>query len=294
MTTVQTGGTWDRAEAPVLFAAGNTHNLQSVDPRWNRHILVAINELRGDDAFLILDGFLAAGQRVFIDSGIFNLTNEHARRHKCKMNAALALAPDEIDGFDALWQRYIEIIEYAGSRVWGYIELDQGGRENKVKTRARLEALGLRPIPVYHPLNDGWDYFDDLASRYDRICLGNVVQADQRTRSRILATLAERRRRYPGLWIHALGVNQSYTLLSIGPDSADTSSWLWPVRWPSWPVCAAMNRVALMPPEFIYRRGVDRDDPAGETALVRLIGIDLAAHGRMWARHRVRLEEVCS
>ena len=58
------------------------------------------------------------------------------------------------------------------------VEVDQGGRENKIKTRARLEKMGLRPIPVYHPLNDGWDYFDYLAENYDRICMGNVVNAE--------------------------------------------------------------------------------------------------------------------
>ena len=62
-----------------------------------------------------------------------------------------------------------------------------------------LEQMGLRPIPVYHPFNDGWDYFDYLAERYDRICFGNVVQADRETRKRLVATAWERHRKYPHL-----------------------------------------------------------------------------------------------
>jgi hypothetical protein len=44
-------------------------------------------------------------------------------------------------------------------RLSGYTELDQGGRDHKRRTRTRLHDLGLNPIPVYHPFNDGWDYF---------------------------------------------------------------------------------------------------------------------------------------
>jgi hypothetical protein len=51
-----------------------------------------------------------------------------------------------------------------------------------------LEQMGLRPIPVYHPFNDGWHYFDYLAERYDLVCFDNVVQADRETRKRLVAT----------------------------------------------------------------------------------------------------------
>ena len=61
----------------------------------------------------------------------------------------------------------------------------------------QAESLGLKPIPVYHPLLDGWDYFDELAAQYDRICFGNIVQAPAATRIRLLHTLWERHRRYP-------------------------------------------------------------------------------------------------
>ena len=101
-----------------------------------------------------------------------------------------------------------------GSRLWGYIELDQGGAVHKRRTRTALEQAGLAPIPVYHPFNDGWDYFDELCARYDRICVGNVVQAPRAIRCRIFATVWERQRAYPDVWIHYLGVTPTPTQIA--------------------------------------------------------------------------------
>ncbi len=130
-----------------------------------------------------------------------------------------------------LFDKYVAIINEFGDQLWGYIEIDQGGRENKIKTRAKLEGLGLRPMPVYHPFNDGWDYFDYLAQRYDRICFGNVVMADAATRKRLCATAWERRRRYPRLWIHLLGMTPSETLTAFPINSCDSSTWVGGLRW---------------------------------------------------------------
>ena len=172
-------------------------------------LLCAVNEIGGDGAVDTLAGWAEAGNSVFIDSGVFSLTNEHARAHNMTMDQVLGLPPADIDGFDELFTKYVAIIKKLGDKVWGYIEIDQGGRDNKIKTRARLEALGFAPIPVYHPFVDGWDYFDELAQGYDRICFGNVVQADRDTRKRLLATAWERRRKYPHLWIHLLGLTST-------------------------------------------------------------------------------------
>ena len=108
---------------------------------------------------------LSSPLRRFIDSGVFNLSTRHAAKHDLTMDQALALAPTEIDGFDELFAKYVRLVTELGDKVWGYIEIDQGGKANKIKTRARLEELGLRPIPVYHPFNDGWDYFGEIAAR---------------------------------------------------------------------------------------------------------------------------------
>lgn len=220
------GGTFDRREAPIYFAAGQ-HNT----PHYPKHVLIPVNELMSKGGEKRLVELLDAGHSVLLDSGVFWLTNEHKRRTGMTMDEALGLPPEEIPRFDQLFDRYVYLTKTYGDRLWGYIELDQGGSENKTRTRRRLHDLGLRPIPVYHPLNDGWDYFDELAQSHDRICFGNIVQASSPTRVRLLHTMWERRRQYPHLWVHALGLTANEWSLAIPADSSDSSTWLAPLRW---------------------------------------------------------------
>ena len=227
----RTGGDWDPADRHVYFCAGNTSNARLAFDSGSRHILVAVNDLKSDAAIAECEALIDRGAHVLVDSGVFWLTNEHKRAHNMTMDAALALAPEEIDGFDWLWGQYIRIVKRLGDKAWGYIELDQGGMVNKRKTRSKLHDLGLNPIPVYHPLNDGWDYFDELAEGYGRLCWGNVVQANAVTRKHFLQTCWERHRAYPDLWVHLLGLTPNQWLLSYPCDSADSSSWLTHVRW---------------------------------------------------------------
>lgn len=258
----KTGGTFDPSKRGIIFLASVPATID-ISSRAHSDKLVAVNELQsnrgtarsGNTAHDIVESWLNAGHRVFLDSGIFNLTNEHMRAHGTTMDEALALAPDLIDGFDDLLRRYVEAVRLYGDRSWGYIELDQGGRENKIKTRAKLEEMGLRPIPVYHPINDGWDYFDELAKGYDRICIGNLVQASPAVRRRIMATISSRKRAYPELWIHALGVSPTPNLLSFPFDSADASTWLHGVRWGAWHPKADMKTCGAMDQSFLYNVG---------------------------------------
>ncbi len=184
---IKTAGRWDPKAWPVYFIASDIDSLERAH-LVHDHLLAAVNEIVKPADVVTIEKFIAGGRNVLIDSGIFWLSTQHAKAHGISMDEALALAPDEIDGFAELEAKYLRLIGQFGSKAWGYIEIDQGGRDNKIKTRARLEAMGLRPIPVYHPFNDGWDYFDHLAKRYDRICFGNIVQADNATRKRLLAT----------------------------------------------------------------------------------------------------------
>jgi hypothetical protein len=267
----------------MIFVASNVGTLDHAVH--NTNILIAVNELASDSGPQAIRRWLDQGRNVFLDSGIFSLTMEHARKHECSMNEALALAPHEIDGFGELRDRYLSLIIEFGDQCWGYIEMDQGGRQNKIKTRVMLESKGLRPIPVYHPLNDGWDYFDELAKFYDRICLGNIVQADQKTRVRLLTTILKRRQDYPKLWIHGLGLAPVAVAMSLPLDSIDASSWLSPIRWPQWPVSAAMTKCADMPEEFFYRLDSEFDAPDGHHGLRRLLGFDIVAAQRNWRKH---------
>lgn len=224
-----TGGKFDNTERNLIFNAGQPDNF--IRASQHKNCLFAVNELKSESAQNKVQTLLDNGMRVFIDSGIFNLAMEHVRKTGITHDKALALAPTAIIGFDKLWDNYITIIKKFETQCWGYIELDQGGKENKIKTRTKLENLGLAPIPVYHPIIDGWDYFDFLATNYDRICVGNIVQASKPLRLRLIATIYERKRKYPNLFVHLLGYSCNEYMNAYPLDSCDSSSWLQSVRW---------------------------------------------------------------
>lgn len=249
MTVVATaGGTFDRTERPIYFAAGSS-------PHYPRHLLLAVNDLFGKHGEDNLKRLLDLGHTILLDSGVFWLTNQHKRATGVSMDAALSLPPEEINGFQDLFDRYVYLTSTYGDRLWGYIELDQGGRDNKIRTRKKLHDLGLRPIPVYHPFNDGWDYFDEIAETSDRMCFGNVVQASQMARVRLLHTMWERRRQYPHLWIHVLGLSANEWCLPTPPDSCDSSTWLNALRYPDVKTeVAALRRIGCLGNTFRYAK----------------------------------------
>lgn len=235
------------------------------------YVLLAVNDLNPGSAhdMAVLEGVLESGARVLLDSGVFWLTNRHKRAHDMTMDAALALHPTKVDGFDWLWERYITLVERYGDKLWGVIELDQGGAPRKRETRKRLhDEYGIRPIPVYHPLNDGWDYFDELAESTDRMCFGNIVQAKVPTRVRLVATAWERKQQYPHLWIHLLGYSLSPHLFAYPIESCDSSSWLSLLRWGQAKIDTSMHRAFGQPlvglryindadtPEASHQRGI--------------------------------------
>lgn len=258
-----TGGNWDPDHRPQYFAAGGNNQ----EGRWRQDAtadgypplstLFAVNDFasvgnnlnRTGAAWELLETSLDAGLPVFLDSGIFHLTNQHKRAHDTTMDEALALAPEEIDDFDWLFEIYVEMIREFGDQLWGYNELDQGGLENKKRTRKRLEDLGLAPIPVYHPLNDGWDYYDELGAGYDRICWGNVVQASPWLRVRMIMTAMERHKKYPDLYVHFLGLTPNELQYGHSYDSADSSTWTAAFRYPEATRLAAMGKKFLRVPQ---------------------------------------------
>lgn len=251
----RTGGTWDRDDRFVYFLACQLSEHSQSAARSHGYMLMAVNDLWGAAAEQSLQEALGVAE-VFLDSGIFWLTNEHKRAHNISMDEALSLHPTEIDGFDKLYSRYVELVTRYGDQLWGYIELDQGGRERKIETRAGLEAQGLAPIPVYHPLNDGAEYLEVLLSSYDRICFGNVVQAELPMRRRLLHMMWEAHTRHPDVWIHVLGLTPDQRLLSLPSDSADSSTWASAVRWhKAHADKCALARVSGFPRDDAYLRG---------------------------------------
>jgi hypothetical protein len=276
---------WDPARWPVYFLAQNVAVIRYCAHCATDHLL-AVNELQSEDAESFIDGWLRTtkGINLFLDSGVFNLAMTHARNHKLSMDQALTLAPDEIDGFDDLFARYVALVRRWDDLLWGYVEIDQGGRENKIKTRARLEALGLRPIPVFHPFNDGWDYFDYLAERYDRICFGNVVQADPWTRKRLVATAWDRKRKYPDLWIHLLGMTPSPVTVAFPCNSCDSSTWMGAQRWGQMSSWAATQRLWDVGPGWIYDRDADLGGARGHRKSYAVTAFDSELMGRCMRR----------
>jgi len=290
---IHTGGSWSEEQRNRYFLATDTNKTMDLMQNGRliyHHLLVAVNEI-DERTEQVMNQASSLGAQWFIDSGIFNLTNDHMRAHGITMDRALALAPEEIDGFDLLFEKYVEILSRWKDRCWGYIELDQGGKENKIRTRTKLEKMGFRPIPVYHPFNDGWDYFDYLAERYDRICFGNVVQASNAVRKRLLATIWQRKQKYPDLWVHLLGVTPNQFLNAYPVDSGDSSSWLGSVRWSGYTPRAALRTFGLMPKNFQYALG-EVDMPGREYAkavAMSAYGSSMAIRG--WRSYIERLNE---
>lgn len=276
-----TGGRWNPEADNIYFIAADLRSLHE-GQETSDNILVAVNEIEEKDIARIEEWCLK-GKTLFIDSGVFNLANSHAVSHGITMDEALGLAPDDIDGFDDLLSKYYRIVRGIEGICWGYIEVDQGGRENKIKTRARIEAEGLRPIPVYHPFNDGWDYFDELASNYDRICLGNIVQADPETRKRLIATAWERKQKYPGLWIHVLGMTPNQWMNAYPLSSCDSSAWLNMCRWPdSFRSQAALKSCHAMHMNYVYDLKSATDSETGNLKSKRLGGYNSHFITKTW------------
>lgn len=224
------GGRFDPDEGFVFFIAGmNIRNAASYHP-WT---LMAVNDLMTESGLEELrDRTEVPGAKLMLDSGVFWLSTRHAEAHGMTMDQALAVMPQDIDGFDKLLTRYIDVVRRFAPQLWGYVEVDQGGVPGKRATREYLEALGLRPIPVYHPLTDGFDYFDELLERYDRICIGNIVMADQATRRALLTMVWERRRRARRpVWLHALGYTPNPLFNAYPINSSDSSSHLYALRF---------------------------------------------------------------
>lgn len=256
------GGTFDAADKYLYFIAGGGGPVP-FGSAMHEYILIAVNEVESEGIRTIIETAMDEGKRVFLDSGVYNLAMTHARNHGVSHDVALNLPPDQIDGFHELYKNYVEVVSAWERRLWGYIEIDQGGAVNKRKTRAKLNALGLNPIPVYHPFGDGWDYFDELATTHDRICLGNIVRAPAAVRTRLLATVMHRKRAYPHLWVHTLGLTPNAAFHSMPTESCDSSTWLSTARWSGYNERSCGSTLGALGKAFQYRLGSEAEGDDG-------------------------------
>lgn len=247
------GGTFDAADRHCYFIAGDRKVPAGGEP--HQYALVAATQLQAKTAMDSFHNLLDSGAKVFLDSGVFALTADFVRRTGRPVADAFAMPPEELPGFHELLDHYVGLARKYEQHLWGYVELDLGGVEGKRRMRARLEAQGLRPIPVYHPLFDGWDYFDELAEGYDRLCWANMADGDRVRRKRMVATAWERHRRYPDLWLHLLGWTPNDWAAGMPADSADSSSWLSSVRWGTEHGSGYLRRVGTLPLNYRYATG---------------------------------------
>lgn len=258
MTIKKTGGKWNPDGWPIYFAAYTTAWPERLADLLS-YVLIAANELNSPKLEDLLRN-IARARPVLMDSGVYSMVTAYAKEHDVSMDVALSTAPERIEGFQELFDRYVRLATELKDTLWGFVEIDFGGKENKIKTRAKIEAHGIVPIPVYHPLNDGWEYFDYLAQRYDRICLGNIVNAEEEVRKRLVATVWERRRKYPKLWIHGLGLSPGALTTAFPLNSCDSSSWASPLRWGQHNVRIATVAADALGLQFVYEYG----DPKGK------------------------------
>lgn len=223
------GGLFDPNDRYIYFIASNMGMLKEAGTIHD-YKLVAVNEVSNPEEIEFLFD-QNPNLKLLLDSGVFNLAHTYSKKNNISLYEALSLNPEQMDGFDALFEKFVMLAKRFEDRLWGYIEMDQGGKQNKIKLRTRLEQMGLRPIPVYHPLTDGWDYFDYLAQNYDRICFANIAKTMHKERKQLLATMYKRHLEYPNLWVHLLGQTMSPLTNAFPPDSCDSSSWLTGIRW---------------------------------------------------------------
>jgi hypothetical protein len=279
---IATAGRWDPTEGYCYFLAHVFGTFRSsIDVAL--HHLIAVNEIAraaADQAFV--DEVIGDERlRVLFDSGVFNLANTYAIENNIALPEALAMAPDEMAGFAALFDAYVAQAKRWSDKAWGFIEIDLGGRDNKIKTRGRLEALGLRPIPVFHPFSDGWDYFDALCQTYDRVAIGNLVQVVPAARKRLAATIADRWRKFPEVWIHLLGVTPSPTFVAFPYSSSDSSTWVAPARWGQIHANAATQRLWPTGRGWTYDRETDPGSESGHHKSWRLSAYSAGMIGRI-------------
>lgn len=213
--------------------------------------LRAINAVSGENDVQRIKDHIDLGKNVLIDSGIFDLAKKFSIEKDISLTEAFKINPEEFEGFEKLFDKYVQIIRPLKDRLWGYIELDIGGEKNKTRIRKKLNDLGLDPIPVYHFLSDSEEYFDYLGENYNRICVGNLAQSDHKTRINALCKIEKRRKKYTDLFIHYLGLSLSPYCFMFQIDSCDSSEFSAPVRWNTIKIRSLLNSFSELSKEYI-------------------------------------------
>ena len=249
------GGQFNPDSGNLYFTASDlSYSKEAIEAGLVKSILIAFPSLKEKDIPFV-EETADKGVNVMLDSGVYSLAQKMAEEKNLTQTQAFGLAPEEVTGYDKLKENYIKTIKQFEPHIWGYVEIDFGGETNKRRVRTELESLGLRPIPVYHPFNDTPEYFDELASTYDRICIGNIVYAEPAIRARLLHTFYERKKKFEPLWIHLLGLSPNNVLYTFPMNSCDSSSWLSRSRHGQIATTAGGYNLGNLPRKYIYKLG---------------------------------------
>lgn len=219
------------------------------------------------------------GVRILLDSGVYVVGMREAQRRNVPLQNVLSKEPSEIQGYAKLYSRYKETMVALKDYIWAGIEIDFGSIETRYELRRQMkEEFGFNPVPVWHPATDPVDYMERLASEYDMVAVGNVVNANQTMRVRILNQIHEIKERYPGTWIHVLGMDVNPAIVSFDIDSCDMSSWLSNSKWGTKITLAGVEAFGRAPEEYISRRG---DRESRQRGMLNEM-VDYYHYGRVW------------
>jgi hypothetical protein len=234
MSRRKTDGSWNPEERGLYFLAlwdtDMPKHLGAMPYQQGISALIeyGLLESHGDPAEVAIE-LSGIYRHLMIDSGVFSLANAEAKKRGATFEEGLKLKLADIEKGEQYLADYFAMCHAVKEKVWGYVEIDLGGREEKIKTRERFHKEGLCPIPVYHPLLDGTEYLHYLCDNYDRICVSNLVQSSYETRSVLTAFVYEhiaRRPKNKRPFIHYLGVSPGQAHFPHNClGSCDSSTW---------------------------------------------------------------------
>jgi hypothetical protein len=255
---IKTDGNWNENSHNLYFTVNIPPKLADTYTNLKNPILYALNNLSNQVLSFINK---QEKREILIDSGVFSLVTETSRKFGTDIVDTFTMPPEEVPNFDKFYKRYVERIGLIKNKAWGYIEIDLGGIEGKERTRKKLQQDNFNPIPVYHFLSDPYDYFIDLANRYDRVSIGNLAFATNYQRSRVLAKVMEHKLATgKPKWIHALGMAPSDLLYTYPVDSCDSSGWTQGARYGRFIVTAGAEPLGKLSKQFVYHRDLDNTD----------------------------------
>ena len=102
----------------IYFLAGMQDTLASQSKY--KDILLPVNEIKIKSLAKLLK---KNNLRLFVDSGVFNLVNTYAKKNNLTMDEALLVPAEQLAGYDALVEKFIDVITHTSDYLWGYVEI---------------------------------------------------------------------------------------------------------------------------------------------------------------------------